>query len=210
MATSLRRHELLFATVLMVFVFLNISLAIPTTSALSLSSNYLIKMNAQSAGFMVLPRGFPIAPNNMKVQSEWTVPATGPCESVQSLSYEVVIVTGNVGEFAGTVFFMNCNSVGSKPQDLVEYWVGNFLYPVSPSDTVSLNDQMRTIVSYTNSTGAIMIIIKDITKGWIFRSTGFTAPSSPNQEVLLQFGVGGGSNSLPFTFNNFKTTKDLI
>lgn len=124
-----------------------------------------------------------------------------------SANYLVAIYPGVMYHYDGSYLVMHCTSRGATPQVSEMYSADQGLFSLPSQDKVSVGDKIRVTVSFTFSSGALSIVIKDSSKRWSFISSGLI-DSSGSTVAAMWLLIGPNSFILPQKFTPIRTTAD--
>jgi hypothetical protein len=190
--------------IILVSIFLLLlasSLVFPFSSA-SASPNSITNVNSNvGAGYRIVSTG---TSDSMSISGAWVVPTASSCINSFFVEYDVWILI-NVPNFEGSSMIISCARSGASPQYSMNYYYQGTPNALSLKDTISPGNKMSAVVTWSSTSGALTIKIKDSTKGWTFSFAGSDTTTGAQIAYWELFGV---ANSLPFKFTTLKTSGD--
>lgn len=142
---------------------------------------------------------------SLDVGGDWEVPTPGNCGAIGTLSYTISITQQD--NTSGSVMELYCALGAKVPTMYMEYEFDNQFYLLPGQDAIAPGDSMTATVVFSAATNAVSIIIKDITKNWVFNTpAGLTSQALAPQKV--SWVLVGPINYLPVSFTSFPTSVD--
>ena len=165
----------------------------------------ILKFKTSWAGYVVsnINPGSSIA-----VQAKWNVPSFNNfCAPLRNHNYFQfdVRIAHIFSTDIGSSLLVGC--LGASTVYNINFYIAGNEVILPPSDVVSAGDQMQTAATLTVATGAVQVIITDITAGWTYPVAGFEAVST-SLPGSVDWLVYGSTHALPM-FTTLKTSGDI-